>query len=207
MVRQTPLWSKQVKDPCFRWGVNHNTTTPYYPQGSLAERVNRNLKCALKFFHHRSQNIWGEDLPWLGFVFNTATHNSIKTTQDLLFLGREIRSPLLSKWDLSSKDNDSNSPKEKSYWTQACRNLTAARNKVVQRYNKDRKSHQFKVGDTVMYNKYIVRFKAQNISDKLLLSCSEQLVIAKNVNCNNVLLANISTGVIVRKGHASHLKD
>jgi transposase InsO family protein len=54
---------KQVTDLCFRWGVNHITTSPYYPQGSLAERVNRNLKSALKIFHHRSQNTWDEDLP------------------------------------------------------------------------------------------------------------------------------------------------
>ena len=39
--------SKQVKDLYFRCGVNHITTTPYYPQVSLAERVNRNLKSAL----------------------------------------------------------------------------------------------------------------------------------------------------------------
>jgi transposase InsO family protein len=36
---------KQFKDLCFRWGVTHITSTPYYPQASLAERVNRNLKC------------------------------------------------------------------------------------------------------------------------------------------------------------------
>jgi len=39
--------SKQVKYLCFRWGVNHFTTIPYYPQGSLDERVNRNTKSAL----------------------------------------------------------------------------------------------------------------------------------------------------------------
>ena len=60
--------SKEVKDLCFRWGVNHITTTPYYPQRSLAERVNRNLKSALKIFHHRSQSTWEEDLPWLRLI-------------------------------------------------------------------------------------------------------------------------------------------
>jgi hypothetical protein len=46
---------RQFKDLCFRWGLTHITTTPYYPQASLAERVNRNLKAALKIFHHESQ--------------------------------------------------------------------------------------------------------------------------------------------------------
>jgi hypothetical protein len=44
----TAFRCKQMKDLCFRWGINHYTTTPYYPQASLAERVNRNLKAALK---------------------------------------------------------------------------------------------------------------------------------------------------------------
>jgi len=74
------FWSKQVKDLCFRWGVNHITTTPYYPQGLLTKRVSRNLKSAPKIFHHRSQNTWDEDISWLDFAFNTATHGSIDTT-------------------------------------------------------------------------------------------------------------------------------
>jgi transposase InsO family protein len=82
--------SKQVKDLCFRWGVEHIFTTPYYPQGSLANRVYRNLKSALKIYHHQTQNTWDEDLPFLAFAFNTALHGSTQTTPDLLFLGREI---------------------------------------------------------------------------------------------------------------------
>jgi len=39
---------KQVKQLCFKWAVSHITTTPYYPQASLVECVNRNLKSALK---------------------------------------------------------------------------------------------------------------------------------------------------------------
>ena len=77
------LRSKQVKDLCFRWGVNHVTTTPYYPQGFLAERVIRNFKSVLKIFQHRSQNVWDEDPSWLSIAFNTAKHESIKTTPDL----------------------------------------------------------------------------------------------------------------------------
>ena len=85
--------SRQIK-AVFSLGVKHINTAPYYPQGPLAERVNRNLKSALKIFHHNSQNLWEEDLPWLGFAFNTASHESTKATPDLLFLGREIKSPL-----------------------------------------------------------------------------------------------------------------
>jgi len=43
---------KDFKDLSFKWEIQHITTTPYYPQASLTERVNRNLKSALKIFHH-----------------------------------------------------------------------------------------------------------------------------------------------------------
>jgi len=87
--------SKQIRLLCFRWAVEHITTTPYYPQSSLVERVNRNLKSALKIFHSESQDRWDEDLPLLSVGFNTATHESSKFTPDVLFLGREINNPLL----------------------------------------------------------------------------------------------------------------
>ena len=168
--------------------------------------MNRNLKSALKIFHHQSQNTWDEDLPWIGFAFNTAIHESVKTTPDVLFLGREIKCPLVTKWDLSSANCDNNTPRGQSFWSQAYRNLKAARNRVAQRYNTTRKEHAFKVGDTVMYKKNLVSSKADNITSKLLLRWSEPLLIAKVVNSNNVLLANPNTGVIVRRAHVSQLK-
>ena len=58
----------------------------------------------------------------------------------------------------------------------------------------------------MVYKKQLVSSKAQNITGKLSLRWSGPLVIAKIVNSNNVLLANPSTGVIVRKAHVSQLK-
>ena len=92
---------KGFKDLCFRWGVQHVTTTPYYPQASLAERANRNLKAALKIFHHQSQKSWDEDLPWLSMAFNTAVHENTRATPDTVFLGRVMKCPLGVRWDLS----------------------------------------------------------------------------------------------------------
>ena len=53
--------SKAFYDFCFRWGTKGINTTPFYPQGSLVERVNRDLKASLKIFHHQSQRKWEED--------------------------------------------------------------------------------------------------------------------------------------------------
>jgi len=165
--------SKEFKDLCFRWCVEHIYTTPYYPQASLAERVNRNLKSALKIFHHNSQNMWGEDLPHLAFAFNTALHESTQSTPDLLFLGRKIRSFFDSRWDLPSLEVDVKSGEDQALWTRACENLNAARRRLARRFNERRSPHQYNLGDTVMFKRNLLNNKAQNITAKLSLRRSE----------------------------------
>ena len=116
---------------CYRWGVAHITTTPYYPQASLAERVNRNHKSALKIFHHASQSEWDAYLPWLGLAFNTAVHESTKCTTDKLFLGSELRCPLSVRWDLCPESTDGTGEVNQSFLTQAYENLKRPRSKVA----------------------------------------------------------------------------
>jgi hypothetical protein len=60
---------------------------PLLPQASLTERVNRNLKAALKIFQHQSQTVWDDNLPWLSVAFNTEAHDSTKSIPDKLFWG------------------------------------------------------------------------------------------------------------------------
>jgi hypothetical protein len=191
---------RQFKDLCFRWGITHVTTTPYYPQASLAERVNRNLKSALKIFHQASQSAW------LGLAFNTAVHESTKCTPDKLFLGRELKCPLSVRWDLSPAGTDGTEEGDHSFWTQAYENLKRARSKFARRHNASRRPHQYRVGDTVVFRVHTVSSKARNITAKLLLRWSKPVVVAKIVGPNTVLLENPETGVVVRRAHVSQLK-
>jgi hypothetical protein len=197
---------KVFKDLCFQWGVQHVTTTPYYPQGSLAERVNRNLKSALKIYYSRSQNRWDEELAWLATAFNTALHESTCSNPDLLFLGREIKGPLETKWDLSSMSVDQNRKARDAFWRQVFDRLKQARDRVAERYNQQRHEHKFKVGDRVMFRRNLVSSKPLNVTAKLMLRWSDPVVIAKFVRPNVVLLGNPDTGVIVRCAHVSQLK-
>jgi transposase InsO family protein len=197
---------KAFKDLCFKWGVQHITTTPYYPQGSLAERVNRNLKSALKIYHSGSQDKWDVDLPWLATAFNTALHESTWFTPDVLFLGREIKGPLETKWDLSPIAGDNGEGSSRTFWEQAFNNFKQARDRVAERYNRQRSLHKYKVGDHVMFRRNLVSSKALNVSSKLMLRWSDPVIIAKFVRPNVVLLANPDTGVILRRAHVCQLK-
>jgi hypothetical protein len=202
----TVFCCKQVKDLCFHWGVDHFTTTPYYPQASLAERVNRNLKAALKIFHHNSQDTWDDDLPWMGLAFNSAVHDSHKSTPDKLFLGRELRDPLQVRWNLTTLNVDGGGDELKSFWAKAYSNLVQAKKRTALWYNLNCKPHRFDVGDMVMYRLNLVSSKARNVSAKLLLKWSHPVTVAKFVRPNVVLLANPETGVVVRRAHVSQLK-
>jgi hypothetical protein len=196
---------KLIRYLFFRWGITHITTTPYYPQGSLAERVNRNLKSAIKIFHHESHATWYKDLPWLSLAFNTAIYDSTKCTPDKLFSGRELKSPIVVRWDLTSLNNKSTGEGDHSFWTQAYSNLKKARCRVAKRHDVGRKPNGYHVGDTVMYKMRLSSSKANNVTAKLLLRWSKPVVIAKIIKPNIVLLANPETGVIVRRAHVSQL--
>jgi hypothetical protein len=93
--------SKVFSDFCFQWGIKRINISPYYPQASLAERVMRNLKAALKIFHNQSQKMWDTKLHFLAFAFNSACHESTKMCPSKLFLGRELNTPLENVWDLT----------------------------------------------------------------------------------------------------------
>jgi len=116
-----------------------------------------------------------------------------------------LKCPLGVQWDLTpvSDDNKNNTNK---FWTQAYRNLLAARKRVAQRFNANRKPNQYKVGDLVRYQLKLRSSKSQEISAKLLLRWSVPVTIGKMVRPNVVLLANPDTGVIIRRAHASQLK-
>ena len=115
-----------MKDLCFRWGINHYTTIPYYLQASLAGRVNRNLKAALKIFHYEFQVSWDEDLSSLSLTSNTAVHVSHKSTPDKLFLGRELKCTLAFRWDLTPASNGAMGQMPPKFWEIAYENLTRA---------------------------------------------------------------------------------
>jgi len=172
---------KNFRDMCFQWGIQHITTTPYYPQASLAERVNRNLKSALKIFHHKSQRNWDEDLPWLSTVFNTAVHESTQATPDTLFLGREMKCPLAVRWDLSPVHSGQVRGTDPRFWSEVYGRLKRASGKVARRYNQGRKPHAFRVGDMVRYRLTLISSKARDISAKMMLRWSEPCVILKEV--------------------------
>ena len=113
------------------------TPRPPWPNGSI---VTSNP--LLKFFTTSPKNAWDEDLPWLSVAFNTAVHESTGFTPDKIFLGRELKCPLLTRWNLSSVNNHDSGVANQSFWTQAYAKLQQARDKVARIFNVGRDPHQ-----------------------------------------------------------------
>jgi len=132
-------------------------------------------------------------------------HESTRSTPDVLFLGRELKCPLGVQWDLSPVSDDNNNSTNQ-FWTQAYRNLLAARKRVAQSFNANCKPHQYKVGDLVRYQLKLSSSKSLQVSAKLLLRWSVPVTKAKIVRPNVVLLAYPDTRVIIRRAHVSQLK-
>jgi len=77
---------------------------------------------------------------------------------------------------------------------------------VVRRYDAVRKATPFKVGDVVVYQVKVFSSKGKGVSAKIELKWSMPMIIAKFFKPNVVQVANVETGVIVRKAHVCHLK-
>jgi hypothetical protein len=103
-------------------------------RGDLTEAV----KLRVKRMSY-SQDMWDEELTWMSLVLNSAIHESTNCTPDKLFLGREIKSPLVDRWDLTHLATDGTVSDSKSFWAQAYGNLKRACENVAKRYNECRK--------------------------------------------------------------------
>lgn len=153
---------------CFRNAIKHVTTTPYYPQGSFAERVNRNLKSALIIYHQHSPGTWDARLPWLSLAFNSAQHEAIKTTPASLMFAYPINSPLSNLWGIQDLLPTKITPNVlKENWTRARRNIQIAHRKQADRYNRSRRPFKGGVGDQVYIRNYPGRSNQAGFRGKL----------------------------------------
>jgi transposase InsO family protein len=104
--------SDEFRRFCFSLGIQHVTTTPYYPNPSHAERFNRNLLAALTAYLATSQTKWDENLQWLQVAFNMAVHESTgKTPFEVIFPFRG-NTPFSNRWKILEFLPDKNSPRD-----------------------------------------------------------------------------------------------
>lgn len=199
--------SRNVQDFCMDLGIKHIFTSPYYPKPSHAERVNKNVKVAIRTFHSEFQTLWDQNLHWFQMSFNSALHESTQSSPARLFLGRHISQPLELQWNLDQLV-DSQAPAQaiEQEWARAVSNLKKARDIRQRRYDQGRSPNPFKPGDWVMYRENPISKAADNINQKLLPVWSKPCVIEAFTSPVTVRLVNPVNGKFIRKAHISQLK-
>ena len=79
--------SRKYRNFCFGLGINHVTTSPYYPKLNFSECYNRNLKTTLVAYHHDDHASWDKQQDWLQFVLSTARHEAHREAPFHLLFG------------------------------------------------------------------------------------------------------------------------
>jgi len=202
----TQFVSHLFRKMCFGHGIQHVTTSPYYPQPSHAERFNRNLRSALISFHADKQTTWDQELPWIQFAFNTARHESHKAVPFELMMGFPPNNPLANIWKIGDLLPPPGTADVKSTWAAARRNLIRARELVRRKYNKGRVANPFSVGDLVFCKTHPASSALDKRAAKLCHRWSGPHRIVKFLTPVTVRLADPRTGVVFRRAHISQLK-
>lgn len=199
--------SRRFKAFCFGNGIHHITTTPYHPQPSFAERVNRNLKAALTIYHERSQTRWDQSLGWLAFAFNTAVHEAHKTTPARLMFTFPVNSPLSNLWsinDLLPEDCEPDTIRRN--WEAARKNIRLAHQRERRHYNKGRRPFSVKVGDTVYLKNFWGQSSARDkVTAKMLPRFVGPFRVVEVRSPVNILIQDCKSGKEVR-AHVSQLR-
>lgn len=199
--------SRTLKDFCLEFGVQHIFTSPYKPSSNMVERYNKEIKIAIRIFHHEHQTHWDSNIHWFQLAFNTAHHGSTQTTPSRLLLGRNVHQPLELHWNLDRLLGDplpERSPERE--WETALHNLRKAHSVRQRRFNAGRYPIPFKVGDWVMFRLNPISDAADQINAKLLPLWSKPAVIEAFTSPVSVRLVDPSTGKFVRKAHITQLK-
>lgn len=197
--------SREFKKFCFDNGVKHITTTPYYPQPSFAERVNRNLKAALIAFHSDCQRKWDASLSWLNFAFNSATHEASKVTPASLMFTYPLNCPLSNLWSADDLLPEQVSTADiKNNWIKARNNIRRAHKRQEQRYNKGRRAWVPKVGEQVFIRNLDVKSnsgESRKLAPRFLGPCRVERILSPV----NFLIRHPGSRKVTR-AHVSQLK-
>jgi hypothetical protein len=200
----TQFISRQFRNMCFARGIRHITTTPYYLQPSHAERFNRNQLAALIAYHHRDHSRWDENVGWLQFSFNSAHHDSHKSTPFSLMLAYTPNSPLAALWSINDLLPDDPKP-DHIRWDAARKNLRTSHERMRRRYDARHGPHNFHVGAKVWLRNYPLSNAAQGVSAKLCPRYRGPFVITEFTSPVSVRLADEQGKANIR-AHVSQLK-
>lgn len=189
----------------FGLGIKHIMTSVARPNSNMSERLNRNLKYALKIFHSSNQNMWDEELTYLQIAFNSAKHEVTNESPAFVFLGRELKHPLQLFWNIDA-DLEKHQPDAEERLRKVIVNLRKAHERTKRRYDTNRLPSSLKEGDKVLYRKFVLSNKAKKVTNKLSQGWCGPFTITQVLNDVNVKIVEDGDPGHERIVHVAQLK-
>lgn len=190
---------------CFGLGIKHVKTSVNWAKSNHSERVNRNLKYALKIYHSEAQQKWDQLLPYLQVGFNSAVHESHGKSPSYVLMGRELNHPLKLLWNLGDEEFEPSTDAEERI-RHIARELKATHAKTKVRYDRGRQPSPFVVNSKVMYRRTVLSNKAKKISSKLSQNWTGPWVVLEVLSPVNVKIKRESDPCQQRVVHVAQLK-
>lgn len=182
---------------CMKIGIKQNLSTTYHAQSQgQVERGHSVIHDCISMYLSdslKSQKDWDQYLPHITFAINTSRHDTIQCTPFSMMYGREAVLPIESAHVMQEYVNletflDHVRKARFTAWEKI--HLSQKRNAYY--YNRNRRQHNFKVGDRVLYRKQIRR---PGLAKKLMQYWFGPYIIKEQKSDVNFLItAELKTG-------------
>ena len=154
--------------------IKHTKTSPAHPQcNSQVEVFNKTLAKYLASFVDSSTLDWEQYIPAMMFSYNTSYHSTIMTTPFELLYGMKFRTPSFPHADTQRLHYGESFASERLQILQKARQLAKANidkngEKYRQQFDKSAQSHNFKVGDLILFAEHNFLGKNKKLAPKWL---------------------------------------
>lgn len=191
---------------CLNYGIRHVVLSPYYPKPNQAERINKQLKIALRIYHHANQVKWDTKLHLFQQAFNSGYHSAINTNPNSLMFQYQVQGSLENYWNLSELLENTDNITSEQRWQAAITSLKNSHLSRAKKYNQNRKPNMYKVGDTVTMLNHSVSKKVDKISKKLNNIYEGPYIIVHFSTPVTAVLQSVNNKSKFNSAHISHLK-
>jgi hypothetical protein len=197
---------------CVNLGIKVRKVTPFRPRGNGGvERLNREVKKAIKAVARENHATWDIALPAIAFHLRTLQHTATKFTPAFLTFGREISS--IFDGDVWQGREGVKYPKFASElltslrqaWQVARENVRVSRQRQREQYNKGRQPHPFEVGQLVMRENNVLSNKAAKFAAGLASRFVGPYKIDQRLGMNTFVLVDLD-GKKAGKWNSDQLK-
>lgn len=205
--------SKVFVHSCAVLGIEHKRTSPYHPQGTITERVNRNLKMMLVAHTNRHKD-WDAKLQEMAFATHTTANRSTGLSPAQLKFGKELAFPISNALRSTVPTPQCRSYSKLAYdlrkrfsdnLREARESLDVARLQQSEQYNQGSRNLMFEVGDLVLRRNHPLSDATRGFTASLATRWEGPFRVSKKLSPLTYTLIRCSSGQSTGPIHVTDL--